>query len=339
MTTLHVLSNPYGTVNYNNRIDPFSIGTWKFIHWMTRLGWRCIHYSTPGTEVDCETVPVLSELSPDQDHNTLMYNQNAANEIAKRKNPDDIIVCCYGTGNQIAANYHTDLKIVEPFIGYSTDAVFAPYRVFASYAHMHMFYGDRKMLMSPSWTDAVIPNAISASEFEFSDQKDDYILYFGRVIESKGVRLAIHAAEAAGVRLIIAGPGSIEPMGFSPIPQHVEIAGPCNIEQRRKLMSRARAIIGPTYYVEPFGNMVVEGYMSGTPAITTDWGAFTETVVQGITGYRCREFREFVQAIQNIHLINPHVCRRWAMENCEDAVVHQRLDEYFKRIIANNFYR
>lgn len=337
--TLHILSSPYGPVNVSSRIDPFSIITWKFIHYMTKLGWNCIHYSIPGTQVDCEQVPCLDYIRDDIDQNTLLYGEQAAKEIELRKKPGDLLLCFYGSANKITTDLHPDLRNVEPVIGYETKHVFAQCRVFASYAHMHMFYGERGMLMNPSWQDAVIPNAITANEFDYTEDKDDYFLYFGRVISSKGIDVAIQATAETKKRLIIAGPGSLEELGYSKIPEHVTIVGPCDVEQRRALMARAKAIIGPTYYIEPFGNMVAEGYMSGTPAITTDWGGFTETVVQGITGYRCREFKEFVYAIDNIEKINPADCRQWAMQNYEDTVVHQRFDHYLKKIITNNFYR
>jgi glycosyltransferase involved in cell wall biosynthesis len=281
----------------------------------------------------------LDHIDEDIGYNVQTYGLNAAREIAVRKKPGDLILCFYGGANKITADHHPDLKIVEPVIGYDTKGVFAPYRVFASYAHMHMFYGERGMLMTPSWNDAVIYNAISAYEFDYTEQKDDYFLYFGRVIPSKGVSLAIQSTQETGKKLIIAGPGSITQFGYEKIPDHVIEVGPCDAEQRRKLMSKARAIIGATHYVEPFGNMVVEGYMSGTPAITTDWGGFSETVIQGVTGFRCREFRDFVAAIENIDRISPANCRLWAVQNCDDLVVHQKFDHYLKRIIADNFYR
>jgi glycosyltransferase involved in cell wall biosynthesis len=195
------------------------------------------------------------------------------------------------------------------------------------------------MISNPSWNDAVIPNPITASEFEYNDIKGDYFLYFGRVIENKGVHIAIQATEAAGKKLIIAGPGSLEQLGYNTIPRHVTVTGLCDIEQRKQLMKNAKAIIGPTYYVEPFGNMIAEGYMSGTPAITTDWGGFTETVVNGITGFRCREFKEFVHAINNINAIDPLDCRKYALKNYEDSVVHKKFDNYFNKIKDLDFYR
>jgi glycosyltransferase involved in cell wall biosynthesis len=320
-------------------MDPFSISTIKMIDYMTLLGWDCIQYSIPGSKVSCPMVQCLDVIGSDRNDNINKYNQRAGREIAVRKKSGDMILCMYGVENEGATKSNKDLKAIEPGIGYTTAAVFSEYKVFTSYAQMHMFYGERKMEMNPGWFDAVIPNGITASEFDYSEIKDDYFLYFGRVVSEKGLALAIQATEVAGKKLIIAGKGNLSDVGYKTIPKHVEVVGLCDADQRRKLMSKARAIIGPTYYVEPFGNMVVEGYFSGTPAITTDWGGFTETVVQGKTGFRCREFKEFVDAINNIDIINPKDCYEWAMTNYEDSVVHKKMDQYFKKVAESNFYR
>ena len=306
---------------------------------MTALGWRCVHYGVVGCQVDCETVICLETLHQNNLENIKEYNINAAQEIARRKQPDDFVICFYGDENKHAAESNNDLIIVEPSIGYSPNAVFAPYRVFVSYAQMHYYYGLRGMIMTPSWNDAVIYNPITASEFDYTIKKDDYILYFGRVVEEKGLHIAIQAAQATGKTLVVAGPGDLKYLGYTDIPQHVEVVGVCDVNQRKQLMSKARAIIGPTYYLEPFGNMIAEGYMSGTPAITTDWGGFTENVVHGVTGFRCREFRDFVDAINNIDRIESRNCLEWALQNCEDTVVHFKHDQYLKKIQARNFYR
>jgi glycosyltransferase involved in cell wall biosynthesis len=306
---------------------------------MQLLGWNCIHYGVKGCEVDCETVICIDPTNKNKNHCIGEYNRNAAKEIAERKSPGDMIMCFHGWENKGAAEANNDLPIVEPSIGYDTKAVFAPFRVFTSYAQMHMFYGEKGMLMEPSWFDAVIPNAFTASEFEFSNTKKDYVLYFGRVVASKGINVAIQATERSGHNLVIAGPGTLADLGYTDIPKHVKCVGVANVDQRRTLMRDAQAIIGPTYYVEPFGNMVAEGYFSGTPAITTDWGGFTETVVHGVTGYRCREMKEFVAALENIDKIDPHACRDWAWNNYEETLVHKKLDEYFRKILESNFYR
>lgn len=339
MPTLHILSNPESPIHVDNRIDAFSTAIIKFINNMQGLGWNCIHYGVVGCQTNCEVVMCLANIYNDHATNVKLYNDTAAIEISKRKSQGDLIMCFHGWENRIAAEANQDLLIVEPSIGYSTKAVFAPYRVFVSYANMHMYYGERDMLMNPSWYDAVIPNAFTPEEFEFNDKKKDYLLYFGRLVESKGINIAIQATQATGQKLIIAGPGTLKDLGYAEIPNHVTCMGLVNIAQRKLLMRDAKAIIGPTHYVEPFGNMVVEGYFSGTPAITTDWGGFVDTVVQGKTGFRCREFKEFVAAIENIDSIKHEDCRQWAMDNYSESVVHKQFDNYFKKIITGDFYR
>jgi len=306
---------------------------------MQSYGWNCVHYGAIGSEVNCENVICNTVIRTDRAPNTQDFNPKAGEEIRKRKQPGDMIICFHGVDNKGACDANLDLKHIEPSIGYDTRAVFAPYRAFVSAAQMHMFYGERGMLMNPSWFDAVIPNAITPGEFTYNEDKKDYLLFFGRVMESKGIHLAIQVAEATNKKLVIAGPGDLKNMGYSHSPSHVEVVGPCNAEQRRQLMSEAKAIIGPTYYIEPFGNMVPEGYMSGTPAITTDWGGFLDTVVQGHTGYRCREFREFVAAVNNIDKIKPINCLNYALENYHDDVVHEKLHNYLVKILEHNFYR
>jgi len=335
MTVLHILGNPNVVAHIDNRIDPFSIAVVKFIDNMTKKGWDCIHYGIKGCQVNCKTEIVLSTLSTNYQKNVETYNLNAGNAIIKNKKPGDLILCFYGWDNKGAADMNPDCIVVEPSIGYTTNAVFSPYRIFVSYALMHFFYGERNMLMNPSWTDAVIPNAFTPSEFEFSENKKVYFLYFGRVIDTKGVQIAIEATRQTDKKLYIAGPGNISDIGYDAIPEHVTILGPCNSEQRKILMRDACAIIGPTLYIEPFGNMVVEGYFSGTPSITTDWGGFTETVVNGVTGFRCRDLNDVVHAIENINSIDPHTCRKWADENYSETVVHEKFDNYFKKLLNN----
>ena len=50
--------------------------------------------------------------------------------------------------------------------------------------------------------------------------------------------------------------------------------------------------------------------MAGTPAITTDFGAFPETVEHGKTGFRCRTLNEFVQAAKARIALDPQYIHR-----------------------------
>jgi glycosyltransferase involved in cell wall biosynthesis len=328
---IHVLGNPRNPTGLMNRIDPFAVHTYKYIKHLSPY-FKMIHYGIPVAQVNCVHVDINTD-----PYDIRGFNEKAGAEIKKRAEAGDIIVCFYGVDNKLACDMNPSCKIVEPSIGYRANGTFAPYRVFTSYAQMHMFYGHSDMLMNPSWFDAVIPNPFTISEFDFVDNKEDYFLYFGRVCPEKGVDLAIQATKKTGKRLIIAGPGSLTDIGYSSTPDHVEMLGYVGPEKRKELMGKAKALLGLTYYVEPFGNMVIEANLCGTPTITTDWGGFSETVLEGKTGYRIRDFKSLLTAIEAIDKIQPINCRNWGL-NFSDEEVHYKHREYLNRIIENNFY-
>ena len=53
---------------------------------------------------------------------------------------------------------------------------------------------------------AVVPNPTDVDACRFSADKDDYVLWVGRMVPEKGAHRAIAAAKAAGVPVVLAGP-------------------------------------------------------------------------------------------------------------------------------------
>jgi glycosyltransferase involved in cell wall biosynthesis len=223
--------------------------------------------------------------------------------------------------------------ICEPGIGYPSGH-FAKFKVFESYAILHAYLGLNAAATTSNalWYDAVIPNYFDLSDFQFSKDKDDYFLFLGRVYEGKGIHIAIQIAEAVGSKLIVAGPGGIENCtgrtGRS-LTEYVEYIGVADVETRKRLMSRAQAMLLPSTFLEPFCGVQVESMLSGTPTITTDYGAFAENNIHGVTGFRCRTFEQFVWAARNIQSINPQSCREWAERNFSIERVGEMYEEYF----------
>lgn len=328
---IHVLANPRNPTGLMYRVDPFAVHAYKYIKHLSPH-FEMVHYGIPGAQVDCEHVDLNCAAG-----DVMKFNELAGPEIKKRASSEDLIVCFYGVDNKSACDQNQNLKVIEPSIGYRANGVFAPFRVFTSYAIMHYYYGERGMLMNPSWFDDVIGNPFTLSEFEYKDTKEDYFLYFGRVCEEKGVHLAIQATEKLGKKLIIAGPGSLETMGYKITPKHVEHVGVAGPEKRSELMRNAQALMGLTYYLEPFGNMIIEANLCGTPVITTDWGAFPEIVKQGVTGYRTKKFSEILEAMEKVKSINPMDCRKHG-ENFSDEKIHDLHKTYLDKVIANKFY-
>jgi len=349
LSTLHILTNPSAITHTRYRMEPFNVAAMKFISNMRNRGYELIHYGHQSAEVECETEICITndELPPPENgdlflhkpHLVELYNSRATQIVKRRKKPNDMILAFYGQANKATMDDHSDLLLLEPSIGYPPEAVFAPYRAFVSYSQMHYYYGLHRRILDPSWYDAVIPNAFTPSEFEFCDKKEDYFVYLGRVNFDKGVDLCIQVTKHIGKRLIIAGPtNDLKHLGYSEIPSHVECVGYVGPKERSDLLSKAQCLMAPSHYIEPFGNIVAEAQFCGTPVLTTDWGGYVDSVVQGVTGYRCKDFKSFVECAKLVQHLSPAICREWAMQNFSDSVVHDKFDEWLQKILRRDFY-
>lgn len=253
------------------------------------------------------------------------FNQNVIDGIKERAEQKDFICIIGGLAHKPIADAFPTMITVEFGIGYPGS--FAKYRVFESYAWMHTTYGAQagQPNTDGNWFDAVIPSYFELEKFPFEPEKDDYYLFIGRMIDRKGYKIAQEVCEHMGVRLILAGPGEAEGYG-----DHI---GTVDAKIRGELMGKAKAVFVPTIYVEPFGSVAVEAQLCGTPVITTDWGAFTETVVDGVTGFRCHTFQEFVDAAIMAPSLDPALIRRlnekYSLESV--AMLYQK---YFNRLLT-----
>ena len=234
-----------------------------------------------------------------------------------------------------------DLIAIEPSVAYHPGAAFAKWKVYESYAMMHCCAGveavsyDGEKGGSHNWYDAVIPSYFDTSLHEYQEKKDDYILYLGRVFEGKGLYPAIEATKIAGKKLIVAGYGDLindKLLPYDSIPDHVEMVGYADHEKRSKLMKNAKASIMMTTYAEPFGNVMIENFLHGTPVISTDWGAFAENNLHGVTGYRARTLDHIVWAIKNIDRIKSRDCRNWGETFSVDRIMPM-YEEYFGMVM------
>lgn len=260
------------------------------------------------------------------------FHKRAIRQIEKRKKPGDFLLCFWGWGHKPIADAHPDLIAVEPGIGYGS--AWARWRVYESHAIRNALGGPEAITTcNQDWYHVVIPNYFDEEDFTFSAEKEDYILYLGRIYEGKGVDIAIQATEAAGKRLIVAGQGSLAQMGYASVPEHVKEIGYATPGIRRELLSRAAGLFIGSKYLEPFGGVQVEAWLSGTPVISPDWGAFAELNQEGTTGYRCRTFRDFVRACQNVHLLSPYKCQHHGRQFTLDEVAIQ-YERYFQDVAS-----
>jgi glycosyltransferase involved in cell wall biosynthesis len=251
---------------------------------------------------------------------TKKFIRNTIKEINKRKQPDDFLMIMQGHYNKEIADAVDLFLTMEPGIGYRGSVQRLKsgktvYRGFESSYIMNYTYG-RENYNNPStangaYYDRVFPNYFEKGDFTFKKKKQDYFFYIGRLIYRKGVQTAITTSKILGKKLIIAGQKD-DSETFDLEQDGVEYVGYVDPEKRTELMANAKACFIPTYYLEPFGGTNVESQLCGTPVLTTDFGAFLDTVVQGVTGYRCHTLNDFVQCAQLVDKLDPKKIRQHA---------------------------
>lgn len=345
----HLLGLAHLETNRENSACAYTQKVLKLARMLKAHGHTVFFYGVEGSEVECDefiqvsTRALLDEVYGGYDRSREFYkhdpndkahrifNMNAINAIMERKEERDILLCPMGN-YQAPISKATGLLTVEPGIGYT--GVFSSCRVFESYAWMHYIYGLIAQ-EDGGWYDAVIPNYFDPADFPFKSDKQDYLLYFGRIVSRKGVAIASDVAKATGCELYIVGQGTLENDGEGlhlGNETHIRYRPAVGPDERSELIGNAKAVLMPTCYLEPFGGVNVESQLCGTPVITSDWGAFPETVLHGVTGYRCRSFEEFCWAVRNIDAIRPEACRAWAEKNYSLERVGKMYEEYFQRV-------
>lgn len=161
----------------------------------------------------------------------------------------------------------------------------------------------------------------------------NYVAYMGRIIEPKGVHLAIAAVEAYNRRaetpltLKIAGKHyasqakdsywlkHIEPKLQSP---RIEYVGFIKDQAAKQAyLGNAEAVLMPSVFDEPFGMVAIESLACGTPVIGLDSGALPEIITDPKVGIIITKStsidqtcQDLAAALAKIPTFNRQVCRQ-----------------------------
>ncbi len=166
---------------------------------------------------------------------------------------------------------------------------------------------------------AVVHHGIDPSQFTFGRQPEDYVCFLGRFIPDKGVLAAIRIARELNLRLKIAGPANdyfrdhVEPLVDG---RQIEYVGYVAGTEKDRFLGGAKALLYPIEAPEPFGLVMVEAMMCGTPIAGIALGAVGEIVEEGITGCAAADLAELARCL-------PQVLR------LDRARVRQRAEERF----------
>ena len=348
-------------------LPPTGYGPWEQVaHNLTeelvRLGHEVTLFAAAGSKTTAtlvETCPYAFETWPEADRNrTRMFDR----QTGLLEGPPDLraleqrhVALCMeraaeGAFDVVHSHLHVHALVFGRLIPcplvttlHGSAWVRALHPVFRAYQDMPFVSisdAERQFLPELNYV-ATVHNGIRTEAFPFESQKDDYLLFAGRLAPEKGPAEAIDVARRTGRRLLLAG--MIEPQYQdyfdAEIKPHldgkqIEYVGLLSQEELAPLYRKAAAVLFLINWCEPFGLVAVEAQASGTPLIATRFGALPEIIVEGETGYVVDSLDQAAQAVSRIDDIAPEAClknveRRFtarAMARGYAAVYEQLLD-------------
>ncbi|MHC1588505.1 MAG: glycosyltransferase family 4 protein [Methermicoccaceae archaeon] len=186
----------------------------------------------------------------------------------------------------------------------------------------------------------VVYNAVDTHKYPYIEDKADFFLYLGRFNPDKAPHLACEVAEHLGLKLYLAGKISerAEREYFATqikphLSEKIVFIGEVSEAMKMELLSKARALLLPLQWDEPFGLVMVEAMACGTPVITLRRGAAPEIVEHGITGYVATTMDEFMSEVERVDEISPEVCRRRVEERFSARTMVEGYERVYERVL------
>jgi glycosyltransferase involved in cell wall biosynthesis len=189
----------------------------------------------------------------------------------------------------------------------------------------------------------VVHNGISVERYPFRRDKDDFVLFLGRMAADKGADLAIEAARRAKVPIVLAArcAGTAEIRYFDErirpgLGAGATWLGEVDSYRKRDLLSRASCLLAPVRWDEPFGLVLIEALACGTPVVALQRGAVPEIVIDGTTGFVRSLPEELPEALSRVDEIDPVACRLDAEHRFSVDSMVRGYERIYERVLARS---
>jgi glycosyltransferase involved in cell wall biosynthesis len=184
----------------------------------------------------------------------------------------------------------------------------------------------------------VVHHGLDPARFPAGDGAGGHAAFVGRLTWCKGPDAAIEAARRAGVELLLGGEvhDDVAPPGWAAhleralASPHVRRLGHVAGNGKLALLAGARALLMPLRWEEPFGLVMIEAMLCGTPVIAFPRGAAPEVVDEGVTGFLVEDVDAMAAVLSTLDGFDRAACRRRAQERFSSA----RMVSAYARIYA-----
>lgn len=339
---LHVIS-PFHTKNQQYFSHcAFTGKSLRFPKMMKQYGYEVIEYSNEGSEsMADEHVQILNHdefnsffgadnissfepLAIIGDSGHICFHERLIEQISNRIEPNDIICHTFGHAHENLKNIFPNNFHVETGIGYPT-IMDGTFHIFESYTWLHHYHGIKGTNGSNyQW---VVPNYYDLDDWIPNYEHGKYLSFMGRVIPCKGLSTIFAIADNSKYPILIHGHGDHSAYNHP----NVKFLGPVFGKDRSDFIRNSRALLAPTTFIEPFCGMAVESMLCGTPVISVDYGAMTETVEEGM-GFRCHTLQDWLDAVNDVEKLDRNYIANKARNKYSLEACGKKYDKIFKQL-------
>ncbi len=199
---------------------------------------------------------------------------------------------------------------------------------------------ERTFLPDLNYIDTVY-NGIAIDDFPLQAVKEDYLVFAGRLAPEKAPDLAIATALQADLPLRLVGrveevhrsffEGEVLPhLGGSIVYQ-----GELPRTSIRDVVGKARALLMPLRWDEPFGLVVVEALASGTPVVAWRRGAMPELITEGRDGFLVESVEDAVRVVTRVGELAPADVRERAASRFTRRVMAERYAMAYEKVLRS----
>lgn len=198
--------------------------------------------------------------------------------------------------------------------------------LFREFRDMHLISvsdAQRAPVPSAGWLQT-IHHGLPEDLLHPAEEPEGYLAFLGRISPEKRVERAVEIAGRAGMQLRIAAKIEQADLDYfekvRPLfdQQNVVFLGEIGEHQKNDFLGRARALLFPIDWPEPFGLVMIEALACGTPVIAFRRGSVEEVIKDGVTGFVVDNVDEAVKAVGRLDAIDRAACRR-SFEECFSA--------------------
>ncbi|MDI6854083.1 MAG: glycosyltransferase family 4 protein [Deltaproteobacteria bacterium] len=175
---------------------------------------------------------------------------------------------------------------------------------------------QRRPLPFANWM-ATIYHGLPRHLYRFYPESKGYLAFLGRISPEKRVDRAIEIAVRCDMPLSIAA--KVDPADeeyyrerIKPLLKHplITYVGEIGESEKNEFLGRARALLFPIDWPEPFGLVMVEALACGTPVIAFGNGSVPEVLKEGKTGFIVSNVEEAIAAVRKLDRLSRSYCRK-----------------------------